>query len=128
MCQSLTHAGLAGLACIIAFMRKLLFILSITLLPAFVCAAELSLSCQGKTRFIHRGAPSTYPVDEKRSYAMRDGVLAGMPCNSIDNGVACFGLTAQQAMRRVMIDVAAKTVSDTLELPTSLLIFEGHCD
>jgi len=42
--------------------------------------------------------------------------------------VACFGLTAQQAMRRVMIDVAAKTVSDTLELPTSLLIFEGRCD
>jgi hypothetical protein len=109
-------------------MRKFILILPIILLPVFVGAADLSLSCQGKTRFIHRGAPSTYPVDEKRSYAMRDGVLAGMPCNSIDNGVACFGLTAQQAMRRVMIDVAAKTVSDTLELPTSLLIFEGRCD
>lgn len=99
-----------------------------TLLPAFVCAADLSLSCQGKTRFIHRGAPSTYPVDEKRNYVMWDAMLAGMLCTSVDNGVTCFGLTAQQAMRRVMIDVATKTVSDTLELPTSLLIFEGHCD
>jgi hypothetical protein len=38
-----------------------------------------------------------------------------------------MGLTPQQAMRKVLIDPVRLSVSDTLELPTSLLIFEGQC-
>jgi hypothetical protein len=30
-------------------------------------------------------------------------------------------------MRKVVIDRIAVTVSDTLEMPTSLLVFEGRC-
>ena len=36
-------------------------------------------------------------------------------------------LTPEQAMRKIVIDRAALSVSDTMELPTSLLIFEGQC-
>ena len=42
--------------------------------------------------------------------------------------IACFGLTEQQAMRRVQIDTTSQTVRDTLQMPTSELIFEGRCD
>jgi hypothetical protein len=38
-----------------------------------------------------------------------------------------MGLTPEKAMRKVVIDRVAATVSDTLEMPTSLLIFEGRC-
>jgi hypothetical protein len=38
-----------------------------------------------------------------------------------------MGLTPESAMRKVMIDRTAVSVSDTLEMPTSSLIFEGRC-
>jgi hypothetical protein len=38
-----------------------------------------------------------------------------------------MGLTPQQAMRKLLIDPVLLSVTDTLELPTSLLIFEGQC-
>lgn len=98
------------------------------LLPWAAQATDLSLDCRGQTRFIHRGAPSTYPAHEQRRYHISNGVLDTMPCSVTGTGLACFGLTAQQAMRRVQIDTTAKTVRDALELPTSELIFEGRCD
>lgn len=90
-------------------------------------AGERRYECRGQTRFVHRGAPSTYPADDQRSYLIANNQLDGMRCEATEKGIACFGLTPQQAMRRVQIDASAKTVSDTLELPTSQLIFEGHC-
>ena len=97
-------------------------------LPLYAAASDLNLECQGKTRFIHRGAASTYPQDEKRRYHVHDLKLDTMQCSIIETGFACFGLTEQQAMRRVQINTTSQTVSDTLQMPTSELIFEGHCD
>lgn len=91
------------------------------------CAADLSWECQGKTRFIHRGAESTYPTEEKRSYHVRDQALDTTQCSATETGLYCYGLTEQQATRRVRLHAATLTVSDTLELPTSELIFEGRC-
>lgn len=98
------------------------------LLPTAVLAGDLNYDCHGQTRFVHRGAASTYPADDKRSYLIANKQLDGMQCETNENGFACFGLTGHQAMRRVLIDTSAKTVSDKLELPTSELIFEGRCD
>lgn len=106
--------------------RPLVFLL--ILLPWVAQATDLVLDCRGQTRFIHRGAPSTYPADEQRRYHIHHGVLEAMPCSVTEKGLACFGLTAQQAMRRVQIDTRTNTVRDALELPTSELIFEGRCD
>lgn len=109
-------------------MRPLLFAALLILLPGAVLASDLSYDCRGQTRFVHRGAASTYPADDKRSYQIANNQLSGMRCETTENGFACFGLTEQQAMRRVRIDTSTKTVTDKLELPTSELIFEGHCD
>jgi hypothetical protein len=109
-------------------MRRLLLLALFIPFHCAVLAGDLSYDCHGQTRFVHRGAPSTYPVDEKRSYLIANNQLEGMTCEPTEKGFACFGLTAHQAMRRVQIDTAAKSVSDKLELPTSELIFEGHCD
>lgn len=97
-------------------------------LPLYAVASDLILECQGKTRFNHRGVQSTYPVDETRRYQVHDLKLEAMQCSVIETGFACFGLTEQQAMRRVQIDTTSKTVSDTLQMPTSELIFEGRCE
>lgn len=104
-------------------MRFLLFLL----LPAVVLAAEPAYDCAGQTRFVHRGAQSTTPADERRSYRIEAGRLEGLACELDDAEVACHGLTPQQAYRRVVIDRKRRTVSDTLEMPTSMLIFEGSC-
>ncbi len=109
-------------------MRRLIFSALLNLLPSALLAGDFTYDCHGQTRFVHRGAPSTYPADDKRSYLIANKQLEGMQCETTENGFACFGLTRQQAMRRVLIDTIAKTVSDKLELPTSELIFEGHCD
>jgi len=108
-------------------MRHFLVFL-LVLLPWATRAADLSFDCRGQTRFVHRGAPSTYPADEERRYHITNGMLDAMPCSKTETGLACFGLTTQQAMRRVEIDTAARTVRDALELPTSELIFDGRCD
>ncbi len=101
--------------------------LSLLLLPALAPAAEPVFDCAGKTRFIHRGAESTTPADERRSYRTEEGRLDGLACEITDARLACHGLTPQQAYRRVVIDRRNGTVSDTLELPTSMLVFEGSC-
>jgi len=95
--------------------------------PATAVAIELALDCEGKSRFVHRGAPSTVPAADKRSYRFAGGQLDGLDCKVTDADIGCHGLTAQQAYRRIAIDRTAGTVSDTLELPTSMLIFEGSC-
>ena len=97
-------------------------------LPVHLWASDLAIECQGKTRFIHRGAASTYPQDEKRQYLVHDMKLDSMTCSVIETGLACLGLTQQQAMRRVHINTTHDTVSDTLQMPTSELIFEGRCE
>ncbi len=104
-------------------MKFLLFLL----LPAMALAAEPAYECAGKTRFVHRGAQSTTPADERRSYRIDGGRLEGLACEIGDDKLACHGLTAQQAYRRVLIDRRTGTVSDTLEMPTSMLVFEGRC-
>jgi len=109
-------------------MQSLTFSALLMLLPTAVLAGDLNYDCHGQTRFVHRGAASTYPADDKRSYLIANKQLDGMQCETNENGFACFGLTGHQAMRRVLIDTSAKTVSDKLELPTSELIFEGRCD
>lgn len=109
-------------------MRLSFFAFLLILLSGAVLAGDLSIECRGQTRFVHRGAPSTYPTDDKRSYLIANNQLDGMRCEPTEKGFACFGLTVQQAMRRVQIDTGARTVSDKLELPTSELIFEGRCD
>lgn len=97
------------------------------LLPLIAQAVEPAYDCVGKTRFVHRGMPSTVPADEKRSYRVQASMLDGLECQLNDEQIACMGLTPQQAMRKVVIDRLAPSVSDTMELPTSLLIFEGQC-
>ncbi len=104
-------------------MKFLLFLL----LPAVTLAGEPAYDCAGKTRFVHRGAQSTTPADERRSYRIAGGRLDGLVCEINDRQLACHGLTPQQAYRRVVIDRSSGTVSDTLEMPTSMLIFEGSC-
>ncbi len=103
------------------------FALILALASASAQAAEPSYDCDGKARFVHRGAPSTVPAAEKRSYRFADGQLDGLACKITDADIGCYGLTPQQAYRRVVIDRLANTVSDTMELPTSMLIFEGSC-
>lgn len=101
--------------------------LVISLLSSLAQSADLNWTCQGKTRFIHRGAESTYPVDEQRRYHMLNQTLETTQCSMTESGWYCYGLTEQQATRRIRLDTTSLTVSDTLELPTSALIFEGRC-
>lgn len=101
--------------------------LLILLLPAVALAGEPAYDCAGKTRFVHRGAQSTTPADERRSYRIDGGRLEGLACERGEQEISCHGLTPQQAYRRVVIDRERGTVSDTLEMPTSMLIFEGRC-
>ncbi len=95
--------------------------------PLMAMAAGDTYDCAGKTRFVHRGAPSTVPAAAKRSYRVAADKIDGLACELTDQMVACMGLTPEQAMRKIVIDRAALSVSDTMELPTSLLIFEGQC-
>lgn len=95
--------------------------------PLLALADSEAYECDGKTRFIHRGAPSTVPAAAKRSYRLQAGHIDGLPCQPEDQLIGCMGLTPEQAMRKIVIDRAALSVSDTMELPTSLLIFEGQC-
>ena len=95
--------------------------------PLLALADGEAYDCDGKTRFIHRGAPSTVPAAAKRSYRLQAGRIDGLACQPEDQLIGCMGLTPEQAMRKIVIDRAALSVSDTLELPTSLLIFEGQC-
>lgn len=99
------------------------------LCPLLALGAGNAYDCAGKTRFVHRGAPSTVPADDKRSYRLQAGQIYGLDCKTSDAFIACMGLTPQQAMRKIVIDreSASVSVSDTMELPTSLLIFEGQC-
>ena len=96
-------------------------------LPLLAQAAGPAYDCAGKTRFVHRGAPSTVPADEKRSYRVQAEQMDGLACKLSEPLIECMGLTPQQAMRKVVIDRVSASVSDTLEMPTSLLIFEGQC-
>lgn len=96
-------------------------------LPLAVLASDPVYDCEGKTRFVHRGAPSTVPADDQRHYRVDAGQLDGLPCQISEAEIGCHGLTPQQAYRRIVIDRVARTVSDTMELPTSMLIFEGRC-
>ncbi len=107
---------------------SLLLPIATLVLPLTALASEPVYDCQGKTRFVHRGAPSTVPADARRHYPVDGGQLEGLACQITDVDISCHGLTPQQAYRRVVIDRVAKTVSDTMELPTSMLIFEGRCD
>ena len=95
--------------------------------PLLVAAQDLVVECAGHTRFIHRGAPSTVPAAEKRRYRLQANQIDGLQCEQSDTQIACMGLTPQQAMRKLLIDPVRLSVTDTLELPTSLLIFEGQC-
>lgn len=95
--------------------------------PVWAMGMDKSYDCAGKTRFVHRGAPSTVPADDRRSYRLKADRLEGLACELSETMIACMGLTPEQAMRKVVIDHAALSVSDTMELPTSLLIFEGQC-
>lgn len=97
------------------------------IVPPLGLAGDDTYDCDGKTRFIHRGAPSTVPAAAKRSYRLRDGRIDGLACQPEDQLIGCMGLTPEQAMRKIVIDRVALSVSDTMELPTSLLIFEGQC-
>lgn len=104
-----------------------LVVVLISSLSSLVYSADLTWECQGKTRFVHRGAESTYPVDEQRRYQIRNQILESTTCSTTESGWYCYGLTEQQATRRIRLDTASLTVTDTLELPTSELIFEGRC-
>ena len=97
------------------------------IVPLLALADGDAYDCDGKTRFIHRGAPSTVPAAAKRSYRLQGGRIDGLACQPEDQVIGCMGLTPEQAMRKIVIDLAALSVSDTMELPTSLLIFEGQC-
>ncbi|MEO0317660.1 MAG: hypothetical protein RL404_1337 [Pseudomonadota bacterium] len=101
--------------------------LAMLVLPLAGRAAEPAYDCAGKTHFIHRGAPSTVPADATRSYRVEGEQIDGMPCQISDGEIACHGLTPQQAYRRLVIDRTAGKVKDTMELPTSMLVFEGQC-
>lgn len=96
-------------------------------LPLAAMAADLQYDCLGKRRFEHRGAASTVPADARHRYVVQGQKMEGLDCKLSEELVACMGLTPEKAMRKVVIDRAAATVSDTLEMPTSLLIFEGRC-
>ena len=96
-------------------------------LPTLLWAQDFFVECAGKTSFIHRGAPSTVPAAEKRRYRLQANQIDGLQCEQTEAQIACMGLTPQQAMRKILIDPVLLSVSDTLELPTSLLIFEGQC-
>ncbi|MFN5446631.1 MAG: hypothetical protein ACK5AJ_08265 [bacterium] len=96
-------------------------------LPVLACAQDLFIECAGKTKFIHRGAPSTVPAAETRRYRLLANQLDGLSCEQSKSQIACMGLTPQQAMRKLVIDPVLLSVTDTMELPTSLLIFEGQC-
>ncbi len=111
---------------IVSLLSRRLFAFVI-LAPLVGHAAEPAYECDGKTHFIHRGAPSTVPADATRSYRFDGGQLDGMPCTFSDAEIGCHGLTPQQAYRRVLINRTAGTVKDTMELPTSMLVFEGQC-
>lgn len=104
-----------------------LFIVLLCFMPTLLWAQDFFVECAGKTSFIHRGAPSTVPAAEKRRYRLHAHQIDGLQCEQSDLQIACMGLTHQQAMRKVLIDPVRLSVSDTLELPTSLLIFEGQC-
>ncbi len=95
--------------------------------PMLALGAGEVYDCDGKTRFVHRGAPSTVPAAAKRSYRFTADRIDGLACQREDQLIGCMGLTPEQAMRKIVIDRAALSVSDTMELPTSLLIFEGQC-
>ena len=97
------------------------------MLPLLALANNEAYDCDGKTRFIHRGAPSTVPAAAKRSYRLKADHIDGLACQQDEQVIGCMGLTPEQAMRKIVIDRAALSVSDTMELPTSLLIFEGQC-
>ena len=117
------HSGAPGL-----FSSQMKFLLSLLLMsPLLAFGAGHAYDCAGKTRFVHRGAPSTVPADDKRSYRIHADQMDGLDCKLTDTQIACMGLTPQQAMRKVVIDRTAPSVSDTMELPTSMLIFEGQC-
>jgi hypothetical protein len=105
----------------------LLIALSSLVVPLVAIAADIQFDCEGKRRFEHRGAASTVPADAKHRYLLKNRRLEGLDCQLGDELIACMGLTPESAMRRVVIDRVARTVSDTLEMPTSLLIFEGRC-
>jgi hypothetical protein len=96
-------------------------------LPVLAVAQDFFVECAGKTSFIHRGAPSTVPAAEKRRYRLQANQIDGLQCEQSEMQIACMGLTPQQAMRKLLIDPVLLSVTDTLELPTSLLIFEGQC-
>ena len=104
-----------------------LLIALLYLFPLLAAAQDLVVECAGKTSFIHRGAPSTVPAAEKRRYRLQANQIDGLQCEQSDTQIACMGLTPQQAMRKLLIDPVRLSVTDTLELPTSLLIFEGQC-
>jgi hypothetical protein len=96
-------------------------------LPLVALAGDLHYDCSGKRRFEHRGAASTVPADARHRYVVQSQKMEGLDCKLSDELIACMGLTPEKAMRKVVIDRVAATVSDTLEMPTSLLIFEGRC-
>lgn len=96
-------------------------------LPALAFTQDFFIECAGKTKFIHRGAPSTVPAAETRRYRLQANQLDGLSCEQSESQIACMGLTPQQAMRKLLIDPVLLSVTDTMELPTSLLIFEGQC-
>lgn len=95
--------------------------------PLSVTAADAQYDCEGKRRFEHRGAPSTVPADARHRYVVAGLKIEGLRCKLSDELISCMGLTPESAMRKVVIDRVAMTVSDTLEMPTSQLIFEGRC-
>jgi hypothetical protein len=90
-------------------------------------SADIQYECEGKRRFEHRGAASTVPVDARHRYELTGLTMEGLNCKLIGELISCMGLTPESAMRKVVIDRIAITVSDTLEMPTSSLIFEGRC-
>ena len=104
-----------------------LLIALLYLFPLLAASQDFLAECAGHTRFIHRGAPSTVPAAEKRRYRLQASQIDGLQCEQSDTQIACMGLTPQQAMRKLLIDPVRLSVTDTLELPTSLLIFEGQC-
>ena len=97
------------------------------LLPLTALAADVQYDCEGKRRFEHRGAASTVPADARHRYEVTGLKMEGLNCKLSDELISCMGLTAESAMRKVIIDRIAVTVSDTMEMPTSSLIFEGRC-
>ncbi len=123
---SLTHAYLSHASECRAPMVRLLCS-ALLLAPLVSTAATPAYECAGKTHFIHRGAPSTVPADATRSYRFEGKQFEGMPCEISDAEIGCHGLTPQQAYRRLLIDRATGIVKDTMELPTSMLVFEGQC-